>query len=233
MYYSASTKGFYDENIHGARQIKVVDPAWQRPTIQIPDPAWNGDGDAPLITAPDESALPDMIDIDNPACTIPADARPISREQYNEIMSAQADGKVIQPDSNGDPVAIARITDLNTLKVAALRAIDTQAENTRLQFITPGAGQSMVYQRKVQEAETLALDNNPDAAHYPLLTAEVGITGETLQEVAATVLAKRDQWLAVAALIERTRLLAKTDIQAADTAARIDTIISGIVWPQP
>lgn len=122
---------------------------------------------------------------------------------------------------------------LNESRRESLKRIDSAAEAVRLKFITPGAGQAMVYQRKVQEAETLALDNNPDADHYPLLAAEIGITGETLQEVAETVLAKRDQWLAVAALIERTRLLAKADIQAADTAAGIDTIISGLVWPQP
>lgn len=233
MYFSASVKAFYDEHIHGSRTLLIIDPSWERPTVRIPDPKYDGSGDVPLITVPDESAVPRMIETANPLCKIPADAVEISDDEYAALLQAQQEGRVIDADDNGHPVAVTPEIDLVAMKISYKKAIDIMAEDVRLQFITPGAGQAMVYQRKVQEAETLALDNNPDADHYPLLAAEIGITGETLQEVAATVLAKRDQWLAVAALIERTRLLAKTDIQAADTAARIDTIISGIVWPQP
>lgn len=232
MYFSPSTKAFYDENIHGARVLVIVDPSWERPTIRIPDPKHNGHGDVPLITVPDESAAPRMIETVNPVCKIPADAVEISDDQYAALLQAQQEGKAIDADDDGHPVAITPEIDLSAMKISYAKAIDIMAEDVRLKFITPGAGQAMVYQRKVQEAETLALDNNPYPPHYPLLAAEVGITGETIQEVAETVLAMRDQWLLVAAAIETARLLAKAAVKQASTAAEIEGVVNSILWPE-
>lgn len=128
-YYSPSNNAFYDDAIHGARQltivdpawtwplVKIVDPAWVRPTIEVPAPDWMGDGAAPMVKVPDPDAAPAMIDtpdytaepttitIDNPDCKLPADAAPITDDEHAALFAAQAAGKVIAADGNGKPVA--------------------------------------------------------------------------------------------------------------------------------
>lgn len=124
-------------------------------------------------------------------------------------------------------------TTLGDIKSEAQKNIDFMAEQTRLKFITGGAGQAMVYQRKTQEAEAMALDESPAAVNYPLLAAELGITGETLAEIGETVLARRDLWLGVAAQIEQTRLLAKAAVNAATDADQVALVLDGLTWPAP
>lgn len=88
-FYSPSTLGFYDENIHGPRLIQVPDPAWVRPTAEggEPDP----DAQAPLVEVP------------NPDTKIPPDARPVSDERHAELLAGQEAGQSIAQDANGDP----------------------------------------------------------------------------------------------------------------------------------
>lgn len=233
MFYSPSTKGFYDSAIHGSRTILVENPAWERPTTKVADPNYRGDGDAPLIDMPDMNATPDMIEVDNPACKIPVDAKEISKEDHISLMQQQTEGKTIVPDKKGLPVAVEPVVDLDLVKASAMKAIDAQAEEARQRFITSGTGQAMVYQRKVQEAETLEFDQSPDPARYPLLSAEIGLTGDTLQMVGEAVLAQRDAWLAVAAVIENIRLSAKRDIKASETAKDVNRATVGWAWPHP
>lgn len=145
-------------------------------------------------------------------------------------------GKLTWPDSlNGDMVVAfdERYSDLalSRLKLDLKLRVDATAEDERLKYITPGNGQAMTYQQKVAEAQAFKAASNPRASDYPILSSEVGITAETLAEVADIVLAAFAQWQQIGALIEGIRLGAKRDIDAAEDEAAVRTIVDAIVWP--
>lgn len=120
---------------------------------------------------------------------------------------------------------------LAELKASLQRAIDAAAEQERLKYITAGDGQVMMYLAKAEEARRLAADADPADEDYPLLSAEVGITAETLAEVGGAVLAAYQQWLAVGAQIEAARLGAKRAIGLALDAEAARAVQAS--WPQP
>lgn len=111
--------------------------------------------------------------------------------------------------------------------------VDSAAEIERLKYITPGNGQAMTYQQKVAEAQAFKAAIDPKAADYPILSSEVGITAETLGEVADIILAAFGQWQQIGALIESIRLGAKRDIDVAADEAAARAIVDAIEWPQP
>lgn len=119
------------------------------------------------------------------------------------------------------------------IKSALKEEVDRAAEAERLKFITPGAGQAMTYQQKVDEARAFKAASNPKPADYPVLSSEVGITATTLNEVADIVLAAFAQWQQVGAAIESIRLGSKRGIDAAANEAAARAIVDAIEWPQP
>ena len=121
---------------------------------------------------------------------------------------------------------------LAEVRAAALRRVDHDAEHARMQFITPGEGQAWTYQRKEREAEAFLTDPSPDPANYPVLSACIPGDGANLAAVSATVLAARDAWLAVGAVIEGRRRAAKVQIEGAADEAAIQTILDGLNWPE-
>ncbi|MCL8000184.1 hypothetical protein M8994_18295 [Brucella sp. 21LCYQ03] len=120
---------------------------------------------------------------------------------------------------------------IDGLKAALKASVDVAAENERLKYITPGHGQAMTYQQKVAEAQTFKAAINPQPTDYPILSSEVGITADTLAEVADIVLAAFAQWQQIGAMIESIRLGAKRDIDAAKDEAAARAIVDAIVWP--
>lgn len=111
MFYSQTTNGFYDESLHGSRKLSIADPAWVRPQIEVPDPAFDPtahtDGTpVPLILIDDPDAIQATIVVDNPACKIPGDAVEITDAEHAALLAAQTAGKVIQGDATGRPVAV-------------------------------------------------------------------------------------------------------------------------------
>lgn len=118
MFYSKSTGGFYLESFHGCRKLTVVKPDWVHPTIQVPDPAWieadHPDGvPVPMVEIADSNAMPEMVEVDNPDCKIPPDAKEISEDEYRALKNSLDIGKVIEEDSTGRLVAVdpAPLTD--------------------------------------------------------------------------------------------------------------------------
>lgn len=109
--------------------------------------------------------------------------------------------------------------------------IDLEAERVRLRFITPGAGQAMVYQRKAEEARAYLAGVDFDPERYPILRASVGIEADTIGEVANLVLAREQEWVFVGAAIEAARLGAKASIDLADTIEEANRAASDVVWP--
>lgn len=136
---------------------------------------------------------------------------------------------VIEPDGAGGW----RLVDQLVRRQESRKAeIDAAAERERLRYITPGAGQAMTYQAKVEEARALAMETeDPDPAHYPLLSAEIGITAPSLAEVASVVVAAYQQWQMIGAAIEAARLGAKRAVDLAETLADLDAI--EVTWPNP
>ncbi len=208
MFYSAITGGFYNPLVHGPKFITILDPDH-------------------------EGENPPTIAVENPDCKFPPDAVEVSDDDYADLMLKHSLGHSIQSDVTGYPIAVAPPPiDLSLVQANALRIIDEQAEHARLSFITGGAGQAMVYQRKVQEAEQLSTsDDLPE--NFPLLTAEIGITGDTIQDVAIAILNQRDAWIAVAALIETARLLSKNAVKVCVETDEVQAVLNGITWPTP
>lgn len=110
---------------------------------------------------------------------------------------------------------------LSVIRAEELARIDTEAEKTRLRFITGGAGQSMVYQQKANEARAYLADNNVVGPH---LTAEVGITGANVAEVAQIILNMEALWLELSVAIEAARLTAKASIETATTVSAMRAV---------
>ena len=136
------------------------------------------------------------------------------------LLAWQITGGVIEP----------YVLALATIKSALKAQVDAAAERERARYITPGAGQAMTYQAKADEARRLAADPSPDAADYPLLSAEVGITAPDLASVGAVVLAAYQAWQVIGAAIEGTRLSAKQAIELAEDEAGARAA-AGVVWP--
>lgn len=115
MFYSRSTNGFYDEEIHGPRRISIVSPSWERPRTdvvlqpgesrQIDGKKMTNTGDEPITLGgvPDMNASPEMIEVDNPDCKIPVDAKEISKDHYAALLQGQSEGKRIIGDHAGYP----------------------------------------------------------------------------------------------------------------------------------
>lgn len=152
-----------------------------------------------------------------------------------QLSSATADVVLLYQveDRTAEELAV----DLEQAKASALRAIDQAAEAARQLFITPGAGQAMAYQHKLEEARALqallAAQGEPGRAAYPHLAAEIGVTGADLAGVADAVLSRAATWTGASATIEGLRLGAKAAVNAADTVAAVQVAAAGIAWPVP
>lgn len=136
------------------------------------------------------------------------------------------DGDVVRPVITARPADELAVI-LASKKEMALSLIDQQAEAIRQQYITAGEGQSLAYSRKLEEATAYQSDQTGD---YPYLTAELGLTGDTLAEVAAAIIAKDAAWTTISAAIERKRLTYKAAIRAAGDVAAVADIIAGVEW---
>lgn len=107
--------GFYRSQIHGSRRINIADPDWVRPltTVEL-QPGQPYDTGTEIVenttdevmilkNVPDWRVPPDMIEIDNPACSIPADAVEISSDEHAALLDGQASGKRIVAGGDGRP----------------------------------------------------------------------------------------------------------------------------------
>ncbi len=140
------------------------------------------------------------------------------------------------PEEEADRLAsmggIAQPT-LNVIKALLRTAIDAAAETERLKYITPGAGQAMTYQAKAAEAKAFLAAEEPQAADFPLLSAEVGITADSLAGVAQIVAGAYSQWQVIGAAIEATRLGGKASIEGAADAEAAQAAFEAVNWPAP
>lgn len=121
--------------------------------------------------------------------------------------------------------------DLEAYRLEARKKVDHDAETARIERLTPGLGQTLAYQAKAEEVRRYDQDTNPVKADYPYMSAEIGVTGDSLTAVADAVRSAVAVWAEKGPEIERTRLKAKSDIAKAETVDRIQAIVSAIEWP--
>lgn len=133
--------------------------------------------------------------------------------------------------SKFSPPATAPLIALEAIKLDLKNSVDAMAEAERLKYITPGEGQAMTYRQKVDEAQAFKATKSPLSKDYPVLSSEIGITASSLDAVADIVLAAYAQWQQIGAAIERARLGAKRDIEAAKSETEARGIVNAIVWP--
>ncbi len=104
IFFSLMTGGSYNTEWHGTRELTINDPKWVRPTIQVPQD--DGNGGTVMVDVPDESAVHPVITVPNPDCKIPADAVEITAAEHAALLDARSQGKHIQADATGRPVAV-------------------------------------------------------------------------------------------------------------------------------
>lgn len=121
--------------------------------------------------------------------------------------------------------------ELTVLKSHLSASVDADAESERLKYITPGVGQAMTYAEKAAQAKAALATEDPQPADYPMLAAEIGISGATLADVAGIVASAHQQWIVIGAAIEGVRLRAKAEIGTATTSEEAQAVIAAIVWP--
>ncbi|UYT54514.1 hypothetical protein OHI65_09110 [Brucella sp. MAB-22] len=148
-----------------------------------------------------------------------------------------SDGKLSWPNELSAQMEKALDVDLSSISLSQLKIhlkakIDAEAENERLKYITPGNGQAMTYQQKVDEARAFKAAASPQSEDYPVLSSEIGITGPTLADVADTVLIAFSRWQQVGAAIESVRLGSKRDVDEAENEVAARAVLDVIAWPK-
>lgn len=239
MFYSPSTKGFYDEAIHGSRRTVIVDPAWQRPIVEVtlqPGQSYVVDGqvvlndtDEPLALGPvpDIDAIPATIELDSPDCKIPLDAVEITAEHHAALIDGQSLGKRIVTDANGYPV----LADPPPLTVAEMKSNKLAEINARCESeiaaISAGYPASEVLSWPKQESESRAFVANASAV-TPLLDALAAARGIPKAELASRVIAKADLFAQVSGAIIGKRQALEDQVNALPTATAAD--LDAIQW---
>jgi len=118
-------------------------------------------------------------------------------------------------------------TDVSTeYRNTVSRGVNTVIGRARTLFITDVPGQQMTYIAKQNEAkELLAMPSEPaDPSVFPFLFAELGITGQTVTEVAQVTLNLAHQWGFIGSSLEKLRVGTNYRIAAVATRAELLTI---------
>lgn len=160
----------------------------------------------------------------------------ITEAQYRTLRASPGRRHSLTDDTLTD---VTPTPEIATLREQANVRIDAAAEQARLVWITPGAGQAMEYLATQAQAVAASLAPDPlDPALYPWLVAEqqaramVGNT-LTLRAVTTAIAAQVQDWSYAGSTIKRLRRTAKLEVDAALDGAAIEVIIAAISWPTP
>jgi hypothetical protein len=134
------------------------------------------------------------------------------------------------------PSAAALAAEYDRLERRLHSAIDADAEQRRLDFITAGDGQAATYGVKLSEASAIVAGATPSAAAHPFVWKEAAALGKSAGDRAAEIVATSQAWLVIGSDIEAARQGAKMAVGAAkgdkaamETAAAVDwTAIGGL-----
>lgn len=122
-------------------------------------------------------------------------------------------------------IEIDGVARLAAEKRAAVAQVNGMADQVRRMFITPIIGQEMVYLEKEAEARRYLNELEPDLSDYPFISAEVGVSAVTAQQVAQLYLNLGAQWRVVGSMLENVRLGSIAAIEAATTLAQISAAV--------
>lgn len=141
--------------------------------------------------------------------------------------AAKAEHGIASPDPFAGP-------PLDDVKARAATQIDAAAEREREKYITPGAGQALVYEAKRTEVarwHNAGDPAEPDAALYPWAADRADRLDVSIAEVLSVWAAQSAAWAAVGIAIERAREAAKEAVTAVEDAAAVQAIVDGLAWP--
>lgn len=134
------------------------------------------------------------------------------------------------------------VVPIETIKADYKRRVDHEAEQRRLQYITPGDGMAMVYREKFEQAQAVeemgqaaaeGLTSSEYHAAFPLLSADVDTGGVSLWTAAQDVISAYMQFVQVSSEIEVTRLQGKATIDVAPDEAAVKAAYEAISWNTP
>lgn len=115
---------------------------------------------------------------------------------------------------------------LDQLRVDALNRVENNAERSRTQHITTGAGQAMVYGAKLREAQAIIEAPAEAEIYAPYLKNEAENDGVSLVQKAAEVLNRARACDDLFVEIESVRRRNKQAILDAETATEIRLVLS-------
>jgi len=119
--------------------------------------------------------------------------------------------------------------DLEAAKASAKSKVATWAATERAKYMTVMPGQEMIYLAKEAEAYGYLTDPTPRPENYPFIAAEIGITAPDGYQIAQIWAHMSALWRDVAAQIEAVRLGLAAEIDAAGTAAEIETALDRLL----
>jgi hypothetical protein len=116
IYFSPSSTGFYNDDVHGPRFVSSPDPAWSRPVLED-------------TGEPDMSLIQPTVLVANADTKIPADAVEVSPERWRQLLEDQSNGMSIVCGGAGQPKTVARpAPQYSLLKEAELVAYRADRE---------------------------------------------------------------------------------------------------------
>lgn len=119
-------------------------------------------------------------------------------------------------------------------RATGILKIESLAAAERTKYLTCEKGQEMVYLKKSEQAsayrKAVANGEEIDPADFPFLTSCIGLDGDTIAEVADTILSAASYCAELLARIDKAKRTAKLAVNAASTQAEIDAIIAAIEW---
>lgn len=120
-------------------------------------------------------------------------------------------------------------------KLAAKRWIDHLAEQQYASVVRGGIIGSQLEPAKRAEAAAFFAASNPNDDDYPLLAAEIGLSGMSVHDIAYTIAAKpakaRSRLIDASLKIEPVRLSARKAIDTAETKRDIADIVNHLIFP--
>lgn len=121
-----------------------------------------------------------------------------------------------------DPRTPARVVDdLAAARVVAVARINAVSAMVRRRYVTDIPGQEALYLMKEAEARAWISATSPDIADYPLIAAEIGITGQDASQVAQVYINLAQIYVTAAAQLETARLghVAQAEVAVSEAAA--------------
>ena len=105
------------------------------------------------------------------------------------------------------------MSKLDRIKIKAKSDIDDIAFSVYSRYVNLNTSQLFVYAEKSEEAtDYIALKCPSDLSNFPLINAEVEVTGRPAERVATNILAKKAEWISICVKVEKNRLGAKHKI---------------------